>query len=188
MYSLSVCLRAQRGQTYSFTRAASRAVISNTNGSRPYRWARETYTRWLDAVSGHQQSFTMTWVDGAQSAGQEELVVRAIALHGRYEFFLFLISRLDPERQPGRINHLKNQLKFIQTLCLFPQLSIIAQITLHQQIQIEIYLSNYLLHNNKIRWMVISGPSGFKQHERRNSESLWTITSGISDPWKKCRD
>jgi len=29
MYSLSVCLRAQRGQTYSFTRAASRAVISN---------------------------------------------------------------------------------------------------------------------------------------------------------------
>ena len=41
------------------------------------------------------------------------LVVRAIALHGRYEFFLFLISRLDPEQQPGRINYLKNQLKFI---------------------------------------------------------------------------
>ena len=35
------------------------------------------------------------------------LVVRAIALHGRYEFFLFLISRLDPERQPGRINYFK---------------------------------------------------------------------------------
>ena len=41
------------------------------------------------------------------------LVVRAIALHGRYEFFLFLISRLDPEWQPGTINYLKNQLKFI---------------------------------------------------------------------------
>ena len=45
--------------------------------------------------------------------GGHTLVVRAIALHGRYEFFLFLISRLDPERQPGRINYLKNQLKFI---------------------------------------------------------------------------
>ena len=43
----------------------------------------------------------------------ERLVVRAVASHGRYEFFLFLISRLD---RPGRINYLRNylvQFKFI---------------------------------------------------------------------------